>query len=108
LLLASGEFAFLAVAFMLRAGTSLARNMGSAQLGRMVSPAEIGLAYGIAETIPTTVLTLAPLAAGFLYAQAPALPFQVSLVLGLISIGLAWRLAPRRDAQSADPAPGGF
>lgn len=108
LLLASGEFAFLAVAFMLRAGTSLARNMGSAQLGRMVSPAEVGLAYGIAETIPTTVLTLAPLAAGFLYAQAPALPFQVSLVLGLISIGLAWRLAPRRDAQSADPAPGGF
>lgn len=105
LLLSSGNLGVLGLAFMLRAGANLTRNMGSAQLGRMVAPGELGLAYGIAETVPTTVLAIAPLAAGLLYARAPELTFQLSLALTVASLALAWWLAPRRDAQSADAPP---
>jgi hypothetical protein len=77
--------------------------MGSAQLGRMVAPGELGLAYGIAETVPASVLTIAPLIAGLLYARSPELPFQVSLVACIGALALAWWMAPRRDAQTQDP-----
>ncbi len=96
---------FLAVAFMLRAGVNLTRNMGSAQLGQMVTPGELGLAYGIGETIPAAVLTIAPLAAGFLYARSPELPFQVSLALVVVSLAVVWWAAPRRVAPPQPEAP---
>lgn len=105
LFLGSGDFAILAAAYMLRSGANLARNMGSAQLGRMVAPSELGLAYGIAETVPATVLTIAPLIAGLLYDRSPALPFQVSLVACVAALGLVWWFAPRRDAQTLDATP---
>lgn len=105
LLLTSANLGFLAVAFMLRAGVNLARNMGSAQLGQMVAPGELGLAYGIGETIPAIVLTITPLAAGFLYARSPELPFEVSLVLVVASIALVWWAAPRRPEPAHEVPP---
>lgn len=96
---------FLAVAFMLRAGINLVRNMGSAQLGQMVTPSELGLAYGMGETIPAAVLTIAPLAAGLLYARSPELPFQVSLALVAVSLVVVWWAAPRRAVPPQPEAP---
>jgi predicted MFS family arabinose efflux permease len=93
----------LVVVYFLRAGWYLARNMAAAQVGRVVAPAETGLAFGLIETVCALAAILGPLLAGLLYARDPALPFQVSLVLVLLSLPLFWRYAPRRDAYTPDP-----
>jgi MFS family permease len=85
---------------LLRSGWNLAVSMTLAQVGRMVNLAEIGLAYGVLETMIALAQMLGPLAAGALYAAQPALPFQISLVLSLLALPLVWRFAPRRDAHS--------
>ena len=108
LLLWRPELGWLAAAFFLRAGWNLARNMANAQVGRVVDKPEIGLAFGLTETVTAIVLTAAPFAAGVLYDREPALPFQVSLGLSALALGLVWRFAPRQDAHTpgaSDMAP---
>jgi predicted MFS family arabinose efflux permease len=89
--------------YFLRAGWYLARNMAAAQVGRIVAPAQTGLAFGLVETVSTLAAILGPLVAGVLYARTPALPFQVSLGLIVLSLPLVWHFAPRRDAHTRDP-----
>jgi predicted MFS family arabinose efflux permease len=100
LLLATGSLPLLFGVYLLRSGWNLAVSMTLAQVGRMVNLAEIGLAYGVLETMIALAQMLGPLAAGALYAAQPALPFQISLVLSLLALPLVWRFAPRRDAHS--------
>lgn len=105
LLLASG-LPWLLAAYFFRAGWSLARNMAAAQVSRVVQAGELGVALGMTETASTAATVLSPLIAGELYQRAPALPFQLSLVLVLASVPLVWRFAPRRDAYTtAEQAP---
>jgi hypothetical protein len=106
LLYTSGLF-WLIVAFGLRAGWSLARNMASAQARRAMEAHESGMAFGIFETVYSLALILGPLIAGQLYTQAPELPFQVSAVGIVLTIPLMWFLSPRHpEAQSEEtPAP---
>jgi predicted MFS family arabinose efflux permease len=103
LLLVTAGRNWLFLVYFLRAGWYLARNMAAAQVGRVVAPSETGLAFGLTETVSTTAAILGPLVAGFLYQQHPSLPFQVSIVLVLLSLPLVWRFAPRRDAHSPEP-----
>ena len=103
LLVAGGYWLFLA--YFLRAGWYLAHNMSAAQVGRVVTPAETGLAFGITETVAAAATVLGPLLAGVLYERAPALPFQVSLGLIALTLPLVWRFAPRRDAHTPEPPP---
>jgi predicted MFS family arabinose efflux permease len=103
LLLWTSGLGWLSAAFFLRSAWSLAIYMTRAQVGRVVSPAEIGLAFGITETVVQSAVIAAPILAGVLYRQAPPLPFQVSLGLVLATIPLFWWLAPRRD-EPAEPA----
>jgi len=98
LVFASRNWLFLV--YFLRAGWYLAHNMGAAQVGRVVMPAETGLAFGIFETVAAGATVLGPLLAGELYQAAPALPFQVSLGLIALTLPLVWVFAPRRDAHT--------
>jgi hypothetical protein len=95
LLLATGGLGWMALAYFFRGSWSLARNLTNAQVRFALDNAEVGLAYGLTETVIALALMLGPLAAGFLYARSPSLPFQVSLGLLLVAIPLAARLAPR-------------
>jgi hypothetical protein len=99
LLLGSG-LPWLLAAYFFRAGWSLARNMAAAQVSRVVQTGELGVALGMTETVGTAATVLSPLIAGELYQRAPALPFQLSLVLVLATLPLVWRFAPRRDAHT--------
>ncbi len=92
------------LAFLGRSGFSLAHTLASAQIGRVVSPSEIGGAYGLSETGISTAMILAPVLAGVLYARQPALPFPISLGLTAIAIALSIRFAPRRDRHT-EPIP---
>ncbi len=99
LLFAPGS-GWLVLAFLFRAGWNLTLNMAIAQVGRVVEPSQLGLAYGMVETVLGLALVIGPRLAGELYERDPALPFQVSLVLVAVTLPLAWRFAPRRDAHS--------
>ncbi len=104
LLLVTTSQPWLFAAYFFRAGWSLARNMATSQVSRVVQPAELGLALGLTETVGTVATVLGPLAAGLLYARSPALPFQLSVLLIALTLPLVWVFAPRRDAHSAAPA----
>jgi predicted MFS family arabinose efflux permease len=100
LLLTVASLPGLLAAYFFRGGWQLARIMATAQVSRVVRTSELGLALGVSETIGTVATILGPLAAGLLYARSPALPFQLSLVLILLSVPLVWRFAPRRDVMT--------
>ncbi len=104
LIVTSTGFVWLGLAYFFQAGWNLSRGMASAQVGRVVEKQEMGLAFGITETVTTTTTILAPLAAAFLYQRYPALPFQLSLGLIALTLPLVWWLAPRRDAHSVEAA----
>jgi MFS family permease len=105
LLLATTSQGWLVVVYFLRAGWYLSHSMAAAQVGRVVTAAESGLAFGMSETVSSLATIIGPLTAGVLYARNPAAPFAASLVLILITLPLFWRFAPRRDAHTLEPAP---
>ena len=106
LLLSQSGLGWMALVYFFRGSWSLARNMTSTQVGQVVDQPELGLAYGVTETVLALTLILGPLAAGFLYARVPSLPFQISLVLLVVTIPLVWAFAPRAPAPAPDLAGG--
>ena len=88
-------FSLYALAFFLLGGFRAVRPMASAQVRELVHESQMGLAFGMNETVGALALTLAPIAAGVLYTRAPDLMYPVSLG----AIGLAFILmllfAPR-------------
>jgi MFS family permease len=105
LLVTASAAPWLVLAYFFRAGWQVAHNMAVAQVSRVVSTTEIGLALGLTETASAIALVLGPLLAGVLYTASPFLPFQASLALTALTLPLVWRFAPRRDAHSLEAAP---
>ncbi|MGH2522731.1 MAG: MFS transporter [Anaerolineales bacterium] len=104
LLLTLPGFGWLAVAYFFRSGWNLTRNMAAAQVGRVVEKPEMGMAFGLTETMTALALIVGPWVAGTLYKISPALPFQTSLALIAVTLPLVWLFAPQRDAHSAEQA----
>jgi len=104
LLLATTSQGWLFAVYFLRSGWNLSHSMAAAQVGRVVSAAETGLAFGMTETVSSLATIVGPLAAGELYARAPTAPFLASLVLIGVTLPLFWRFAPKRDAHTLEPA----
>jgi MFS family permease len=80
-------FGWFAVGYFLLGGFRVLRNLGVAQLRPYVHESQMGLAYGIAETVGSSTVLLAPPLAGYLYSRDPALMYPVGLVL--IGVGIA-------------------
>lgn len=74
-----------ALGFFLLGGFRALRGLGVAQVRPFVHESQMGLAYGVAETVGSATVLLAPPLAGYLYSQDPTLMYPVGLVL----IGLA-------------------
>ncbi len=72
--------------YFLLGGYRSARSVIYAQIRPLIHPAQMGLAYGIAETFSSLGVMLAPLLAGVLYTRDPVLVYPVSL--GLIGVML--------------------
>ncbi len=83
--------------YLLAGAGRTVRNLLSAQLEGVVTPANLGLAYGVGETIASSTLILAPLAAGALYRWSPGLPYPVSMALIAGSIVFAALILPRAE-----------
>ena len=79
-------FGWFAAGYFLLGGFRVLRGLGVAQVRPYVHESQMGLAYGIAETVGSATVLLAPPIAGYLYSKDPALMYPVGLVL--IGIGL--------------------
>ena len=63
-----------------------ARLLLTAQADTYLQRSQIGLAYGILETVASVMMVLAAPIAGRLYAIRPSLPFEAALVLIVVSL----------------------
>jgi MFS family permease len=69
------------MAYFLLGGFRSARTLATAQIRSIVSKSNMGLAFGLAETLTAMALFLAPPLAGFLYDRNPLSIYFLSLVL---------------------------
>ncbi len=74
------------LAFLFVGGYRTARFLAMAQVQALVHPANMGLAYGISETISSSAMILVPIVAGVIYSRDPLIIFPVSIGLILASI----------------------
>jgi len=88
---------WLSFGYFLAAGFRTSRSLILAQVENLVSRVELGLAYGLAETINGSVMMIASPIAGVLYDIGEELPYMVSI--GVIAIALAstLRFIPRKQ-----------
>ncbi len=98
--------AWFGMGYFLAGGFRTARAMITALVERLVGHAEIGLAFGAAETVAAAGMMVAGPLAGWLFDHNPAWPFPVSLVLILLALPLAARFAPRSSTGRQGDEPG--
>jgi len=76
--------------YFLMGSYQTARVLAAAQIRALVRARNMGIAYGILETISGTAIILAPPLAGILYAISPEIPYWVGLtgicIAGLLSL----------------------
>jgi MFS family permease len=92
-----------ALGFFLLGGYRSARSLVYAQIRPLIHPAQMGLAYGVAETFNSLALMLAPLLAGLLYARQPVLVYPVSLALVTVMVLVSGIFTPH-ETISGEPA----
>lgn len=79
-------FVWYAFAFFWLGGFRASRSLAIAHIRTLVVTANMGLAYGFAETISAIALILAPILAGFLYQYNPDLVYLSGFIFIIISI----------------------
>lgn len=90
------------LAYLLLGISRMATAMSPAMVRPLVHPAQMGLAYGMVETIKALGLALAPLAAGWLYARDPNSVYITAAVIAAAMMVLIVFLRPRLDAIGAE------
>ncbi len=96
--------AWYAVGFFILGGYRSARSLIFAQVRPLIHSAQMGLAYGVAETLNSLAIMLAPLLAGVLYTQEPGKVYWVSA--GLIGVMvIVSGIFTSRDAHGSPPMP---
>jgi len=91
-----------ALGYFLLGGYRAARSFIYAQARPLVHPAQMGLAYGVAETFNSLSMALAPLLAGVLYTQSPVVVYPVSL--GLVGLAILLTIAFTPHPPVEEPA----
>lgn len=74
-------FVWFALGYFLFGGFRTTRLLALAQVQEMIDPANMGLAYGVSETVISLATFLAPILAGYLYATQPVSIFSLSVIL---------------------------
>ncbi|PWB80325.1 MAG: hypothetical protein C3F08_04670 [Candidatus Methylomirabilota bacterium] len=91
-----------AVGYFLLGGYRPIRSLGVAQVRQFVHKSQMGLAYGLAETLGSASTLLAPPLAGWLYARDPALMYPTGMILVVLGIILTLARVPRRKVAPRD------
>ncbi len=85
-ILSTSQTPLLAIAFFLRVGPIYGRQFIDAISARMLPPSQHGLAFAVSATVQRVANLLAALAAGWMYNFKPILPFQVALILVVLTL----------------------
>ena len=88
-------FPWYALAYFLLGGFRVSRSMVIAQVRGLIHGAQMGLAYGMTETINALPIILAPPIAGLIYDRVPEMIYPLSFGLIVISLFISWKYAPR-------------
>ena len=80
------QMPILVLAYFLLGGYRATRSLLIAQVEKIVQPANLGLAYGVIETVTGIALVAAPPIAGALYTKNPNSIFIITLILIIPSI----------------------
>ena len=92
-----------ALGYFLLGGDRSARSLIDAQIRPLIHPAQMGLAYGVAETFSSLAVMLAPLLAGLLYTRDPVLVYPVGVGLIAVTLILSGLFAPREKVKEEIP-----
>jgi hypothetical protein len=91
-----------ALGYFLLGGYRVSRPMAMAQARELVHNSQMGMTYGIMETVGAVIIILAPPISGILYERDPMIVYPVTIGLMTVSIVVSYLFLPRR-ARRADP-----
>lgn len=91
---------FYMLAYFLLGGFRAARMLAFAQVRSVILQAQMGLAYGISETLGSLAVILAPLLAGYLYENDPESIYSLSLLLIPLAIMATLILSPKETQKN--------
>ena len=88
------EFSWFAIAYFMLGGFRTLRGLGVAQVRPLVHESQMGLAYGIAETVGAATAFVIPPLAGYLYSLNPYMIYPVALVAIAIGFVVSFIFTP--------------
>jgi predicted MFS family arabinose efflux permease len=97
---------YYALGYFLVGGYRAARSLANAQAESLVNQSQLGLTFGLVETVIGFSQVIAAPVAGLLYRAAPVLPFPVSLGIVSLSVLFAIWLKPKKETVSGSLEPG--
>ena len=95
-------FGWFAIGYFLMGGFRALRALGVAQVREFVHQSQMGLAYGVAETLSSASMLLAPPVAGLLYGRDPVLMYPVALALIALGVATTLVFVPRSGVLPPD------
>ena len=93
---------FYMLGYFLLGGYRVARMLAFAQVRSLIHQAQMGLAYGLAETAGSFATILAPLLAGYMYDNEPASVYPLGLLLIPAAMVITLIFAPREKLQPVE------
>ncbi|MEW5827463.1 MAG: MFS transporter [Chloroflexota bacterium] len=87
-----------ALGYFMLGGFRATRSLATAQVRSLIQASQMGLAYGITETINSLPTILAPPLAGYLYSRDPAMIYPLALACAAAAVVLSMLFAPRPAA----------
>ena len=85
-----------ALGYFLLGGFRAGRPMAMAQARELVHDSQMGLTYGIMETISSIIFILTPPLAGLLFERDPMIVYPLAIGLILISIIVSYQFSPQK------------
>jgi MFS family permease len=85
-----------ALGYFLLGGFRAGRPMAQAQARELIHESQMGISYGIMETISALIFIITPPIAGYLFEIDPFIVYPISIVLIVISIVISYFFSPRK------------
>ena len=86
-----------ALGYFLLGGFRAGRPMAWAQARELVHDSQMGLTYGVMETISSIIFILTPPLAGLLFERDPMIVYPLAIGLITISIFVSYQFSPRKE-----------
>lgn len=89
-----------ALGYFVLGGFRAGRPLAQAQARELVHDSQMGLTYGIMETISSVIFILTPPLAGVLFEYDPIIVYPLAIGLILISIFVTFQFSPRKESHA--------